>query len=307
MSGTLAEIRNPAASAVLRAAPAKLNLYLHVTGRRPDGYHLLDSLIAFAAIHDSVAVREADSLTLTAEGPFAADLPESGGNIVLKAAKAFREHAGVRTGAEIRLTKRLPVASGIGGGSADVAACLRALDSVWRCNADENDLMTLALEIGADVPACLHGRAAFVGGIGEKIADAPPLPPAHLVLVNPRKAVATAEVFAARQGAFGKAARFSEAPKDLAELAFQLVARRNDLAPAAIALCPEISEAIGALARISGCRLARMSGSGATCFGLFEDEISAKRAAGSIVASEPGWWVVACPLVTDTAKLEPRG
>ncbi len=196
------------AAAVVRAAPAKLNLYLHVTGKRADGYHLLDSLIAFADVHDTVSVAEAEALDLACDGPFAAGLPESGDNIVLAAARLLRESAGMRSGAQIRLTKRLPVASGIGGGSADAAAALRALDALWRCRASEEDLAALALAIGADVPVCLYGRAAFVGGIGEKIVAAPKLPACHLVLANPGVPLATAAVFAARSGGFSAPRRW---------------------------------------------------------------------------------------------------
>ena len=294
-----------AASGVVCAAPAKLNLYLHVTGKRADGYHLLDSLVAFAGVHDTVIAWEAGTLTLALQGPFAKHLASEGDNLVLRAARKLRERAGVKTGAALTLIKRLPVASGIGGGSADAAAALRALDALWRLRAGEADLAALGLELGADVPVCLFARAAFVGGIGERIVAAPPLPQAFLVLANPMQAVSTAQVFAARSGAFSEAGRFSEIPQDLSELALLLAMRRNDLAVAAMALCPEISRVIGALVRSPGCKLARMSGSGATCFGLFGDEASAKRAAKDIAASEPGWWVAVAPLVTDTADLDP--
>lgn len=291
------------AASVTRAAPAKLNLYLHVTGKRADGFHLLDSLIAFADLGDTVSVSESDSLSLESTGPFAGSLPESGGNIVLKAAGLLRESAGVTAGARIKLTKRLPVASGIGGGSADAAAALRALASLWRVRASEDDLAALALALGADVPICLYGRGAFVGGIGEKIVAAPKLPAAWLVLANPGVAVSTGDVFAARPPQYGDAARFTKAPKNVAELAALLAERRNDLAATAMNLYPEISRAVGALTRSPGCKLARMSGSGATCFGLYSGEEPARRAAGDLAAAEPGWWVAAARLVNDTADL----
>jgi len=290
---------------IVRAAPAKLNLYLHVTGKRADGYHLLDSLVAFAGVHDTIVARESGDLTLALDGPFAAELSGESDNLVLRAAKLLRAHAGVTAGAAITLIKRLPVASGIGGGSADAAAALRALDALWRTGAGDQDLAALALELGADVPVCLFGRAAFVGGIGERIVTAPRLPPAWLVLANPRLPLSTAQVFAARQGVFSENARFADTAKDLAGLALVLAARRNDLAAPAIMLCPEISRVIGALLRAGGCRLARMSGSGATCFGLFDDEPAARRAATDIAAAEPGWWVAAGELVTDTSALAP--
>lgn len=294
------------ATGVVRAAPAKLNLYLHVTGKRADGYHLLDSLVAFAGIHDTVIAREADGLTLGIEGPFAAGLTGDGDNLVLRAARTLGEHAGVSSGVRLTLIKRLPVASGIGGGSADAAAALRALDSLWGTRAGEDDLAALGLKLGADVPVCLFGRAGFVGGIGEHIVAAPVLPRAWLVLVNPGVPVATAQVFKARRGDFGAAGRFTESPKDAGALAQLLAARRNDLADPAMALCPAIAKVIGALTRAPGCLLARMSGSGATCFGIFDGEAAAVQAARGIAAVESGWWVAPSPLVTDTATLDPR-
>lgn len=294
-----------AVTGVVRAAPAKLNLYLHVTGKRADGYHLLDSLVAFAGVHDTLIARDSEELSLSLAGPFAAKLEGEPDNLALRAARKFRERAGIKNGAAITLIKRLPVASGIGGGSSDAAASLRALDALWRTRASEEDLAALGLEIGADVPACLYGRAAFIGGVGERIVPSPALPRVPLVLVNPGAALSTAAVFAARDGSFGEAGRFSEAPKDAGELARLLALRSNDLVNAAIMLCPPVSRVIGALVRAGGCRLSRMSGSGATCFGIFEDERSARRAAADIAAHEPGWWVAATELVADTSLLTP--
>ena len=304
MSGSLAEAV-VAATGVVRAAPAKLNLYLHVTGKRSDGYHLLDSLIVFAGVHDTLAARDADELSLSLGGPFAAKLQAEPDNLVLHAARKLRERAAVKSGAAIALVKRLPVASGIGGGSADAAAALRALDALWNTRASEEDLASLALEVGADVPACLFGRAAFIGGVGERITPAPALPRVPLVLVNPGVALSTATVFASCDGGFSETGRFTEAPVDAGALARLLALRRNDLAATAMMLCPPVSRVIGALVRAGGCKLARMSGSGATCFGMFEDEKSAKRAAADIAAHEPGWWVAATELVVDTAAVKP--
>ncbi len=294
-----------AAGAVTRAAPAKLNLYLHVTGKRADGYHLLDSLVVFAGVHDTLQARESDELTLSVQGPFAGKLRGEADNLVLRAARTLREHAGIASGAALALTKRLPIASGIGGGSADAAATLHALDALWKTGAGEEDLAALALELGADVPVCLFGRAAFVGGVGERIVAAPALPRVPLVLVNPGVALSTATVFAARDGGFGEAGRFSESAKDGGELARLLALRRNDLANAAMTLCPPVSRVVGALVRAGGCKLARMSGSGATCFGIFEDERSAARTAADIAAIEPAWWVAATELVADASLVKP--
>ena len=292
---------------IARAAPAKINLYLHVTGRRADGYHLLDSLAVFAGIHDTIVARENDSLALSLSGPFGAALSASAGgdNLVLRAAKLLREKSGVKAGASITLVKRLPVASGIGGGSADAAATLLACDALWKTNAAKPDLAAMALQLGADVPICLHGRAAFFGGIGEAIAEAPKLPPAFFVLVNPGIPLSTADVFRARRGSFGSPGRFNDAPKDAAGFAQILGTRRNDLSEAAIGLCPVLSQVLEALAGAKDCLLSRMSGSGATCFGLFATEAEAKAAAREIGAKQPRWWVAASALIADTRTLDP--
>ena len=286
-----------------QAAPAKLNLYLHITGRRADGYHLVDSLIAFAAIHDTIEARDADALTLVIEGPFAGVLGREPDNLVLRAARALAELAGVRSGAAITLVKRLPVASGIGGGSADAAATLRALQRLWGVNLSEPQRTELALSLGADVPMCLGGQAAFAGGVGADLVPVRSLPSAGLVLVNPLLALSTAAVFKARTGPFGTAARFGDAPRDVASLARILAERRNALEPAATMLCPAISQVLAALDQAPGCRFARMSGSGATCFGLFDDEIAARSAAQALAAARPDWWVAPSRLVADTADL----
>ncbi|MBI1985546.1 MAG: 4-(cytidine 5'-diphospho)-2-C-methyl-D-erythritol kinase [Rhodospirillales bacterium] len=286
-------------------APAKLNLYLHVTGRRADGYHLLDSLVAFAGVHDAIEVSPADDLSLAVEGPFAAALPAADDNLVLKATRALRAAAGVSAGARIRLEKWLPVASGIGGGSADAAAVLGALMRLWSLDAKAVDLDQLALGLGADVPVCLKGYAAFVGGVGEEITRAPALPPAWLVLVNPGTALKTAAVFKARRGEFGAPARFDESPATAKVLAELLATRQNQLTAAAVGLAPEIGVALAALAAADGVLLARMSGSGATCFGLFAEAGLAAAAAALIGRDHPGWWVRATPLIADVRALAP--
>ena len=278
------------------AARAKLNLYLHVLGRRDDGYHLIDSLVVFAAVHDTVAVRPAADLSLAADGAFAGGLPAGADNIVIKAAQRLARAAGVAPGAAIMLTKELPVASGIGGGSADAAATLQALAQLWNVDLPQARLDALALELGADVPMCLHGRAAFMGGIGEAIAPCPPLPKLPLVLANPGVPVATADVFRARRGAFSPPGRFDEPPADIAVLARLLGSRRNDLGDAARAIAPAIGDVLQALER-EGSALARLSGSGATCFGIFTDAAAAQTAARRIAAAQPRWWVRATETV----------
>ncbi len=275
-------------------APAKINLYLHVTGRRPDGYHLLDSFIAFAQVGDRLWAEPADKLTLSIEGPFAGGLSNGDDNLVLKAAHAL----GSGKGARLRLEKNLPVASGIGGGSTDAAAALKALVALWGVKKTQAELDTIAAKLGADVPICLHGRAAYIGGIGEIIDPAPKLPRAFLVLANPGVALSTPTVFKAFKGPFTAAQRFDEAPKDAAALAELLKFRRNDLTDAAIDAAPEVGTALASLAKLPHALLSRMSGSGATCFALVADEGAADAGAKLLAAQHPGWWVRAAELLS---------
>lgn len=305
MAGPAAPEDRPGGDTVTVPAPAKLNLYLHVTGRRDDGYHLLDSLIAFAGVHDVVSVSPADGLALDVAGPFAAALPATDDNLVLGAARALQDAAGVTDGARIRLQKFLPVASGIGGGSADAAATLAALSRLWGVDPKAAGLDAVALALGADVPVCVKGYAAFVGGIGEDIVRAPALPAAWLVLVNPGKALSTAEVFGARQGGFGASARFDDSPATAQVLAEILATRGNELTEAAVGLAPAIGDALTALEAADGALLARMSGAGATCFGLFAEAGAAAGAAALIGRDHGDWWVRATPLIADAAALKP--
>lgn len=272
-------------------APAKINLALHVTGQRADGYHLLDSLVAFAGVGDEIRVTAADSLDLRISGPFAAALPVDDSNLVLRAARLLAPGRGAR----IDLHKVLPVASGVGGGSADAACALRALAALWQCPLPAPEAV---LRLGADVPACLRGGALRMTGIGEALAPLPPLPAAHLVLTNPGVSLATPEVFRAlacktNAGLPGTLPRFATA----GDLAGWLALQRNDLEAPALVLLPAIGLVLAALRGAEGCLLARMSGSGATCFGLFETEALAARAAQRL-GSEPGWWVAAAPLLS---------
>ena len=275
-------------------AHAKLNLYLHVLGRRADGYHLLDSLVAFADIGDRVAVTPASKLSLAIEGPFAAALTgDPRDNLMWRAAEALARRIGRDPGAVLRLEKNLPVASGIGGGSSDAAATLRALAALWQAPLEETALAELGATLGADVPACLAARPCWLGGIGEAVAPALALPRTGLVLANPGIALPTPAVFKARQGAFSEAARFSTAPADAAALASLLAERRNDLTAAAIGEAPAIAEVLERLAALPGALLARMSGSGATCFALFATENAAAAAAERLRAAAPRWWIAA--------------
>ena len=274
---------------VAEDAPAKVNFSLRITGRRADGYHFVDSLVAFASVGDRVAAEEADSLTMEVDGPFAADLANVADNIVLRAARALAAHAKVEPRARLRLTKNLPVASGIGGGSADAAAAIRALVRLWRIDLRLDGLRALATGIGADVPVCLASAPAHMAGVGEVLTDRPPMPPVGIVLVNPGVAVPTADVFGGRTGAFSPADALGDGHwADAAELAADLAGTGNDLEPAAIALCPHVADALGALRSDPACLLARMSGSGATCYGLLVDAATAEDAAARL--ARPGWW-----------------
>lgn len=287
------------ADAIRIAAPAKINLYLHVLGRRADGFHELDSLVAFADIGDVVTAAPAADLSLAIDGPFAGNLAGEADNLVLRAARGLAERLGIAPGAALRLTKNLPVASGIGGGSSDAAATLRALARLWRADLPQAALAEIAAGLGADVPVCLFARPAWLGGIGEAIAPAPALPETGIVLVNPGIALPTPAVFKARRGDLSAAGRFAEAPPDAAALASLLRGRGNDLAAAAIAIVPEIATVLAALERNAGTLLARMSGSGATCFALFATHAAAVQAAAALAEEHPGWWVAGGSLLGD--------
>jgi 4-diphosphocytidyl-2-C-methyl-D-erythritol kinase len=291
-------------TSVTSFAAAKVNLYLHLTGRRADRYHLVDSLVAFADIGDWVTARPAAALSLKVTGPETEALAGDSDNLVLRAARLLADQAGIAAGAALHLKKSLPVAAGIGGGSADAGAALRALRRLWRVAIDDDALVLLGERLGADVPVCVRTRAAWVGGIGERIEPAPALPPAGLLLVNPRVKLATAAVFKARRGGFTVAsARPVSMPPDAAGLAALLMPTRNDLTAAAISLVPEIGRVLETLGRLPGALLARMSGSGATCFALFADRATATRARSILAVAEPRWWSAATTLISDAQQV----
>ena len=269
-------------------APAKINLSLHIVGKRADGYHLLDSLVVFAGVGDRLSAERAETLTLRVTGPFAAGLDGEQDNLVLRAARALAEAAGITPKAALVLEKNLPVASGIGGGSADAAAALRVLSRLWGVALPTATMAAIAARLGADVPVCLAGQSARMRGIGEQLDSAPRLPDCGLVLVNPGVAVNTADVFRARQGGFSLAAELPAEWASVGAMALDLAGLTNDLQPPAVALCPGVGTVLDALAALPGCLLARMSGSGATCFGLFEGASEAERAAAAI--GRTGWW-----------------
>lgn len=280
----------------MQLARAKVNLWLKVVGRRADGYHLLDSLVAFTDLADRLDVDPSDRLSLALEGPQAFCLDGEADNLVLRAARLLADRAGVSPRAALRLSKHIPVAAGLGGGSADAAAALHALVDLWRLALPIEELFDLAVRLGADVPMCLAGRPALVSGVGEILRQVPPLPPCAILLVNPRTPLATAEVFAARRGPFSAPTPGQFAWPNLDGLVDALAAHGNDLAAAAISLRPEIGDVLAALGRTDGARYAAMSGSGATCFALYEDIDAADRAAAGL---PHGWWWHAGRLVAD--------
>lgn len=273
-------------------APAKVNLYLHVTGRRDDGYHLLDSLFVFAKDGDVVTVRESDSLSLDIRGPYAGALPGGEENIVLKAARLLAGVCGRKPAAAITLEKNLLVAAGIGGGSADAAAVLKALLKLWNQTIPAAQLRAIALKLGADVPSCLTAKAVQVSGIGEVLTPAPELPALFLVLVNPNRPVYTPAVFKARKPVFSDPAPFTEKMTDFDTFIRALAARRNDLSDAACQIEPAVFGGLQALRADPLCRLARMSGSGGTCFGIFAAPEDASLCCQRIRKNHPDWWVL---------------
>lgn len=292
-------------------APAKVNLTLHVTGQREDGYHLLDSLVVFADVGDTLELQRAEGFALRVEGPEAAHVPSTADNLVSSAIALTGMHGNV----QCTLTKRLPVSSGIGGGSADAAAALRgclALESAKALSPEDMDPRALnfmpdILRLGADVPMCMMSETARVRGIGERITPERGLPRLHAVLVNPRCAVSTPSVFKAMTRRENppmqtQVPRFSNG----AETVDWVSQQRNDLQDPALALEPAIADVIDALTSSPSCLLARMSGSGATCFGLFENADDARAATLWLRKRYPEWWVAKTVLGGQAAAAMPR-
>lgn len=267
---------------IVEPAPAKLNLALHVRARRADGYHELETLFAFVTDGDTVTLTPSERDGFAITGPFAAGLSGEGDNLVTRARDAFRADFGPGDPVSIVLDKHLPVASGIGGGSADAAATLRGLARMENVALDDPALMAIAARLGSDVPACLVGRTMIGRGRGEQLTpiDAPKLP---VLLVNPGVAVSTAQVFAGWD-------RIDRGPMGDGDTLSIAQAGRNDLESPARALAPAIDDVLARLQTAPGVRLARMSGSGATCFALFDDAAARTDAATAIRAAQPGWW-----------------
>ncbi|QHC35439.1 4-(cytidine 5'-diphospho)-2-C-methyl-D-erythritol kinase [Komagataeibacter xylinus] len=290
-------------SSLHELAHAKINLYLHVTGRRQaDGYHLLDSLAVFAGAADRLDLKtgsgQGGHVALDIKGRFSAGLgsEDCADNLIVRAGTILRELAGEHASrdlpdVEITLHKELPVASGIGGGSADAAAALRLLLGVWKLSLPPARLNAVATRLGADVPVCLEQHAARMEGIGEVLSPAPHLPTCGMMLVNCGQSVSTPQVFKARAPVFTPRATLPAAWATLADMVRDLAAQTNDLQEAACAICPEILTVLEALRAAPGCRLARMSGSGATCFALFDSPEVARAAQAAVQQAGPHWWV----------------
>ena len=276
-------------------APAKLNLFLHVIDRRADGLHDVRSLIVFCDVGDEIEIAPADDLSLSVEGPFVAALGAD--NIVMRAARALRAERAPGCGAAIRLTKNLPVGAGLGGGSSDAAATLRVLGRLWNAE-DQETLAHIAANLGADVPACLAARPVIVSGIGDRIEFAPTTPALALVLINPGVAVSTADVYARCQPTAEPRSVHTDPPSELTRLIGWLDERSNHLTAPARELAPEIGDVLEFLTAQPNCLLSRMSGSGATCFGLFEDLESAAIVAERAQQTDSRWWVVAATSLT---------
>lgn len=275
-------------------AHAKINLALHVTGRRPDGYHLIESLAVFTRFGDRVETTLADSDQFSVSGKYASAVPLDSDNLAVKARDALRMAAGLQhtPPVVIRLEKNLPVASGVGGGSSDAAAVLRGLTQAWRLDIDDAELARIGLSLGADVPMCLAAKPLIARGVGDELSIVPDFPALGLVLVNPGTAVSTAEVFAALARRDNDGLPPLPRTFDFHSVRNWLEITRNDLEPAASAILPAIGRALSVLNR-AGSGFSRMSGSGATCFGLFETGNVAKRAAAEIRSREPDWFVAA--------------
>jgi len=274
-------------------APAKVNLTLRVLGRRADRYHDIESLVVFADIGDALTFTPGAALALAVSGPTAAAAGETGDNLVLKAAHALGQQvAGLQLGA-FALSKRLPVAAGLGGGSSDAAAALRLLAHANAIALDDPRLMQAARATGADVPVCLDPRPRVMRGIGDILSAPLDLPKLHAVLVNPGVAVPTKMVFAALNLDATPPTSNASAqwPSNPADLVAVLAKDRNDLEAPAIELQPVIAALLAVLRNLPGCRLARMSGSGATCFGLFDTSVAAAAAARTLRVGYPDWWV----------------
>jgi 4-diphosphocytidyl-2-C-methyl-D-erythritol kinase len=268
------------------AAPAKINLALRVVGRRADGYHDLESLVAFADLGDRLTLVPGGETTLDVTGPFASECGPSGDNLVLKAAQALGLPAG-----RFMLDKHIPVAAGLGGGSADAAAALRLIALANGLATNDRRLTDAAIACGADVPVCLQSKTCIIRGRGEQLSPPLTLPKLFAVLVNPVVPLTTADVFASFRGDEPSRNPVDDVPLERNVLFAWLAARGNCLTRAAVSRVPAISDVLDSIGVLPGCRLSRMSGSGATCFGLFDEMPAAQAAARALSVSHRNWWI----------------
>ena len=279
------------------AAPAKINLCLHVGKRRVDGYHDLESLVGFASFGDRLWIEPDDKLSLRVTGHFGGAVPEGEDNLVLKAARRLAPDRGAR----ITLEKNIPTAAGLGGGSADAAAALRGLNRLWNLELGSFNLREIAASIGADVPVCIDSQPAWMEGRGERVLILPALPSLSVLLANPGVAVSTAPVFAGLRRRRGLGFPRPSGPfADLPALINYLNLTANDLEEPARVLAPVIADVLDEFSGLPGLLLARMSGSGATCFGIFVDSDKAQTALGLFQEARPDWWVIATGLSQKT-------
>lgn len=258
-------------------APAKLNLFLRVTGKRADGYHTLNTLISFTDLGDTLSLQPADSYTLSVDGPFAHHAPAGDDNLVTRAVRAMEKATGQRAHIDVRLTKSIPAGAGLGGGSADAAAIMRALNDLWHQPLSLSEMQVIGLSIGAELPACLAGGAQWVEGIGDVLAPID-VPPKHAVVIWPHVTLSTADVFNHYKGKFSK------------HMAANVTDTGNDLTDAAVYLAPAIGEALRILPG------ARMTGSGSAVFSVCDDAQIAKETAAKLAAACPDWWVRSCKI-----------
>ncbi|MGH1402719.1 MAG: 4-(cytidine 5'-diphospho)-2-C-methyl-D-erythritol kinase [Alphaproteobacteria bacterium] len=279
-------------------APAKINLFLHITGKRRDGYHLLDSLVAFADIGDTITIEPAPHFSFHITGPFAKYFKDSeqteyidGSNLITRAVKALSQITKHPTNFKITLDKHLPLASGLGGGSSDAATALWGFIQLWSLEKDADYLLPLMLQLGADVPVCLNCRPTLMRGIGDELQSAPTMPEIPIILINPMRACPTADIFLRYNKAFKPQTTLPTALTPTDHFIDVLKRHSNDLYMPAIDVLPDIKNIIHALDAQNGCMLARMSGSGASCFGLFDTTEHAVHAATIIQKENPDWWV----------------
>jgi len=285
----------------LRArAYAKINLYLHVTGRRSDGYHLLDSVVSFVNVYDEIEISPSENIILEVTGEFADDIGRASDNLIIKAANLLAARSSVKQGARIKLIKNLPPAGGIGGGSADAATTLKLLNKLWKQKFSTDELAKMSLKLGADLPMCIVGKSAHISGIGDKIEPINRLPEGYVVLVNPKTEVKSAKIYKMGMKSFsGKLKNDIKSGMSLKEMAEALKQSQNDLAMNAAMAAPNILDVLEQIRKNETRLLARMTGSGATCFGLFANEEDAAEAAEKITLHNKNWWVRSAPLIHD--------